>query len=193
MNDIHTLLTEEISGDTILSSTFEIEDILILIGDISKKMEHYKKLKKYRTQSIDTKLVELSEREAALRQVILNTMTKMNEKSLDFPSIGKVSRRKSKSAIVVEDQDMVIDFLDKKGMKDEVVKILPPTIDKRKLNGVVTDLYKLGETIPGVSKVPGNESVSITFEKPKEQDTSTTTAPVAAEEFNLDELDALTI
>ena len=191
MNDFRTLLAEGISEDTTLSSTFEIEDILLLIDKISKKVTYYKDLKKHRMQSIDNKVSDLTTKEAVLRRVILNTMTKMNEKSLDFPDIGKVSRRKSKAAIVVEDQDQVIAFLDKKGMKKEIVKITQ-TIDKRKLNSVVADLDKLGEDVPGVSKTDGNESLSITFEKPKE-DSALTLTPALAEDFNLDELDALVV
>lgn len=193
MTDLRTLLSEALSDDATLSSTFEIEDILLLIDDINKKVDYYKELKKHRVQSIDSKVADLTEREAALRRVILNTMQKLGEKSLDFPDIGRVSRRKPKPTVVVEDQDQVIAFLDKKGRKDDVVKVPPPVIDKRKLNGIVSELDKLGEDIPGVAKVAGNESISITFEKPKDVVPASTEAAAPVEDLNLDELDTLAI
>ena len=143
-SNLRTLLSGPIPDGHTLTSLFEIENILLLIEEINKKQEYYKELKKYRAQSIDEKLSSLSQKEAILREVILNTMKSMNEKSLDFPDVGKVSRRKSKASIVLEDEGVVIAYLDKKGLKAEVVKTVE-NIDKRKLNSLIGDLEKQGE------------------------------------------------
>lgn len=193
-SDLRTLLSGPIPDGHTLSSTFEIENILLLIEEIDKKMEYYKELKKHRVKSVDEKIGSLVQKEAVLRGVILNTMKSMGEKSLDFPDIGKVSRRKAKSAIVLEDQDAVVAYLEEKGLKAGVVKTVE-SIDKRKLNSLVGDLEKQGENVPGVTKVVGPESLSITFEKPKDPNASVG-VPVANStkpELDLDDLDALMI
>lgn len=193
-NDLRTLLAGPIPDGHTLTSTFEIENILLLIEEIDKKLEYYKELKKHRVKSIDAKISSFNQKEAVLREVILNTMKSLNEKSLDFPDIGKVSRRKAKSTIVLEDQDVIVAYLDQKGLKEGVVKTVE-SIDKRKLNSLVSDLEKQGEDVPGISKVLGSESLSIAFEKPKDPNTpmgapiTTPTKP----ELDLDDLDALIV
>lgn len=193
-SDLRELLSGPIPDGHTLSSTFEIENILLLIEEIDKKVEYYKELKKHRVKSVDEKINSLVQKEAVLRGVILNTMRSMNEKSLDFPDIGKVSRRKAKSSIVLEDQDAVIAYLEKKGLSDGLVKVVE-SIDKRKLNSLVSDLEKQGEDVPGISKIAGSESLSISFEKPKDPNVSMG-APIdkpTKPELDLDDLDALII
>ncbi len=195
MDDLRTLLAGPIPDGHTLSSTFEIENILLLIEEIDKKVEYYKELKKHRVKSVDEKIGSLVQKEATLRAVILNTMRSMDEKSLDFPDIGKVSRRKAKSKIIVDDQDAVEAYLDKNGLAVGVVKVeTTKTIDKRKLNSLVSDLEKQGESVPGISKTAAIESLSITFEKPKDPHSSgphitTPTKP----ELDLDDLDSLMV
>lgn len=194
MDDLRTLLSGPIPDGHVLSSTFEIENILLLIEEIDKKLEYYKELKKHRVKSIDEKISGLTHKESTLRSVILNTMKSMNEKSLDFPDIGKVSRRKAKSSIVLEDQDAVVEYLDKKGLKDSVVKTVQ-SIDKRKLNSLIGDLEKQGEVIPGISKIQGNESLSISFEKPNlcASDPVASTSVATPAKLDIEDLDALMI
>lgn len=192
MDDIRTLLSGPIPDGHTLSSTFEIENILILIEKIDKELEYYKGLKKHRVKSIDEKVSSLNQKESILRGVILNTMKSMNEKSLDFPGIGKVSQRKSKSSIVLEDQDKVVAYLDKKGLKGGVVKVVE-SIDKRKLNTLVGDLEKQGENVPGISKIQGSESLSITFEKAIDPNVGAPIATPTKPELDLEDLDALLV
>ena len=194
MNDLRTLLAGPIPDGHTLSSTFEIENILLVIEEIDKKIEYYKELKRHRVKSIDDKISSLDLKEATLRGVILNTMKSMNEKSLDFPDIGKVSRRNPKAAIVVEDKDQLIAYLGQKGLKSGVVKTeTVENIDKRKLNSLVGDLEKQGENIPGITKIPGPESLSIAFEKPKDPNADAPIAKPTKPELDLDDLDALMV
>lgn len=190
MSDLRTLLTEGLSADHSLSSMYEIEDILLLIGEVNRKVEYYKEMKKHRIASIDDKVDSLIAKADCLRSIVLNTMQKIvpNEKTLDFPDIGKVTRRKPTETISIDDQDKVINYLEKKGMKDEVVKI-SETVDKRKLKTIVQHLGKAGDTVPGVSTVIGSESLTITFEKPKPESEQTATTS----EINLDALDNLVV
>jgi phage host-nuclease inhibitor protein Gam len=191
MGDLRTMLAEGLSSDQTLTSLYEIEDILLLIGEVNRKVDYYKEMKKHRMLSIDEKISSLNEKVGCLRQIILNTMKKVapKDKTLDFPDIGKVTRRQARETLVVDDQDQVLGFLDEKGLKDEAVKTVE-TVDKRKLNSLVQQYTKSGETVPGVSTVAGSESLSITFEKPKAQSGEPEAAPL---EIDLDVLDSLVV
>ncbi len=186
MDDFKSLLADGISDSCVLSDTCEIEDVLLVVQEINNKIDFYKKLKEHRVKSIDNDVSGLLQKSTTLRQVILNTMTKMapKNKSLTFPSIGKISRRKGSETYQVEDQDQVMSFLDSQGIKNQVVKI-EEKIDKRKLKVVIDRLKTTGETVPGVKKVVGNESLSITFDKTTSNDSTPTRG------IDLDDLDSL--
>ncbi len=196
MNDLRNLLIEGLSPDQTLSSLYDIENILLLIGEINHKLEYYKELKKHRVQSIDASISELTGKTEALRSIVMNTMKKVapNDKTLNFPDIGKVSRRKSKDGIVIDDQAAVLDFLDKKGEKGEVVKVVK-SVDKRKLNSIVSAYQKSGDQVPGISIVAGTESLSITLEKPSVEDHSSdhSSDQPSGTKIDLEELDALLV
>lgn len=191
MGDLRTMLAEGLSSDQTLTSLYEIEDILLLVGEVNRKIDYYKEMKKHRMLSIDEKISSLNGKVDCLRQIILNTMKKVapKDKTLDFPDIGKVTRRQSRETLVVADQDLVLDFLDKKGTKEDVVKTVE-SVDKRKLNSLVQQYTKAGETVPGISTATGTESLSITFEKPKVEGDTTEAAPL---EVDLDALDSLMV
>ncbi len=196
MSDLRSLLIDGLSPDQTLSSLYDIENILILIGELNHKVDHYKKLKQHRVKAIDESISELVGKTDALRSIVMNTMKKVapNDKTLNFPAIGKVSRRKSKDGIVIDDQDAVLDFLDKKGEKGEVVKIVK-SVDKRKLNSIVSAYQKSGDKVPGISIVAGTESLSITLEKPSVEDHSSdySSDQPSSTKIDLEELDALLV
>lgn len=190
MIPIAELLTSDGSGDQALSSVYEIEDVLLMVSEINRKVTYYKELKKYRAASIDEKIADLTEKNEILRQIIFNTMKKVapNEKTLNFPSIGKVSRRKSQDSWSVTDEDALLDFLEGEGRKDEVVKT-STVIDKRKLNAILAEFSKIGTSVPGSASVSGQESLSVTFEKPSEA-SKNVTEPAS---LDIEQLDALTV
>jgi len=167
MLDLRELLSGNTQEGTSLDSIYEVEDLLLLISDINKKIEFYKELRRHRTESIDSKVNSLTQKGTVLREIILNTMKSLapDEKTVHFPSVGKVSRRRSKDAWVVDSPDDLSGFLDQKKEKDGVVKI-SESFDKRKLNALL-DKYKSEGTIPpGVSIKEGNDALTVTLEKP---------------------------
>lgn len=191
MSNVHDLMVNGISQDDTLSSVYDIEDVLLMIGEIDHKIDYYKELKKHRVESIDTKINNLSEKTEALRSVILNTMKKMapQDKTINFPDIGKVSRRTGQDVIAVTSETEVLTYLEKSGKKNEVVKVVE-TIDKRKLNSLVNECHKAGERVPGVTRTPGVETISITFEEKDEVETRVRPNP---DKINLDALDTLLV
>jgi len=191
MSDLRTILSEGFTDGQTLTSMYEIEDVLLLIDQVNHKVDYYKEMKKHRTAACDEKISGLNAKAEALRSIVLNTMQKVapKEKTLDFPDVGKVTRRKPTESIVIDQEDLVLDFLERKGLKDEVVKIVE-TVDKRKLKSVVQKCDQTGEKVPGVSKIVGKESISITFEKPKVREAEVEAA-ASVVEINLDALDSL--
>lgn len=191
MSDLRTILNEGFADGQTLSSMYEIEDVLLLIDQVNHKVNYYKEMKKHRAASCDEKISALSDKAGALRSIVLNTMKKVapNEKTLDFPDVGKVTRRKPRESIVIDQEDQVLDFLERKGLKDEVVKTVE-TVDRRKLKTVIQRCDQTGEKVPGISKVSGEESISITFEKPKDR-SGDFDEPATTAEINLDALDSL--
>ncbi len=195
MSEFAELLAEGISINHSLNSVYEIENVLILLAEIDKKVLYYKGLKKHRVQSIDEKISDLNAKTDTLRHIILNTMQKVtpDDKTLNFPTIGKVSRRKSKPSWFVDDEEAVLKFLEKQKMRNEVVEV-SESVNKRKLNSLLDHFHKDKTVVPGTSLVKGQESLSITFDKNKDSADSTstsTTSPV--KQVDLDELDALLV
>ena len=192
MSDLRALLMDEIQDGTALNSIFEVEELLLLIGDINKKVDFYKDLRRYRTEVIDAKIGTLAQKGDVLRQVILNTMQKLapDEKTVHFPAIGKVSRRTPKDAWQVDDQDKLTSFLDKKGDKSEVTRVTE-AIDKRKLNALLDKYKKEGVAAPGVSIKIGVDSLTITLEKKDEAAGSR--VPAYSSDIDLDDLDSLEV
>jgi len=191
MSDLRTILSEGFSDGQTLSSMYEIEDVLLLIDQVNHKVDYYKEMKKHRLAACDEKISKLNSKSEALRSIVLNTMQKIapKEKTLDFPDVGKVTRRKATETIIIDHEDQVLKFLEQKGLKGEVVKTVE-TVDRRKLKSVVQKCDLTGEKVPGISKVIGTESISITFEKPKNS-IDNIEAPAVDVEFNLDTLDSL--
>jgi len=177
MIDYEKLLTGDIDTDQYLTSVYEIEPILLLLNQMAGKVEFYKNLKRHRVQSIDEQIAKLEAREQLLRQVVTNTMHKHapKEKTLHFPDVAKISRRKSPDNWAVDDETSLKDFLEQENVKDEYVRI-SESIDKRKLKTFLDSKAKTGVSVPGTSKVEGKESLTIKFEVKEKPASSTTDA-----------------
>lgn len=183
------LLTDDIADDFILSSAYEIENILLILGHLNSKAKWFKDLKKARNQDLDREVKYIEERQQRLRDVILRTMKQLepDRKTLQFPSVGKVSRRQTQDSWVIDDEKAFLDFAEERGFKNQVLQI-KESIDLREAKKVIADLSQ-SETIPGTSKKDGTESISISFEP----DTEIPDALPLAAKLNLDDLDGLDV
>jgi phage host-nuclease inhibitor protein Gam len=192
LSELHELLKEGLSAGQVLSSIYDIENVLLLVSELDRKIAYYRDLKKRRVDAIDTEIRKLTSKEEMLRSIILNTMRAVapREKTLNFPDIGKISRRKASDAIVIEDKDSVISYLAKAGVKAELVRI-SEDIDKRKFNTWYADHSKSGANVPGVNIVPGDESLSVSFEE--EEESVQVRQQTLDSRIDLDQLDTLTV
>lgn len=151
--------------DETLVSVFEIDNALLLLGEISNRTEFLKNLKKYKNQVIDNKLSELSEKDTYIRSVILKTMKKHEptEKTLSFPGSGKVTRKKpSKPSIKIEDQEKLIEYFKSNNIGKELIHT-QEYLDANETKSYISELSD--KDIPGVKIEQGKESISITFDK----------------------------
>jgi len=184
--DLQILAAEGVPQDYVLNSVYEIENIILLLKEINSKVDFYKDLKKFRTESINEKIDDYSKRSDQLRKLIQDTLKHFKEKTLDFPGIGKVTRRnKSKDTWQIVDEDSLRKFFEEKGVKDQVYTT-KEVIDKREAMKMVDAYVKQGVNVPGLFSVEGSESVSISFSKNKEKE-----EPVS--HVSLDELEELNI
>lgn len=165
-DQMRMLMSNELPADYVLNSIYEIENALTLLESIGKKVDFFKELKKFRTKSVDSRIKELSEKSAFLRQVVLRTMQQLDDtqRTFQFPSIGKVSRRKGRDSWQIDDEKAVLEFLDKQGIKDQVVE-MKEVVDTRKLKKLLDEIPN-AESVPGVTKKTGEENISITYETP---------------------------
>jgi len=192
-----------ITDDLVLSSEFEIEEVLIRLQELNSKIEHAKGLKKYRVETADIEIKSLEEKIGQFRRLIQNTMFTLtpNEKSLQFPSIAKVVKRKGSDSWKIEDEAEFLKHVrnEHKADYDKVVKV-KQSVDSRAAKKMIDD-WTESEDVPGVRKVEGIESISITFDAdaPKLSKVSTvktlkplatkSTAPVKQDLDKLDNLD----
>ena len=192
-----------ITDDLVLSSEFEIEEVLIRLQELNSKIEHAKGLKKYKVETADIEIKSLEEKIGQFRRLIQNTMFTLtpNEKSLQFPSIAKVVKRKGSDSWKIEDEAEFLKHVrnEHKADYDKVVKV-KQSVDSRAAKKMIDD-WTESEDVPGVRKVEGIESISITFDAdaPKLSKVSTvktlkplatkSTAPVKQDLDKLDNLD----
>lgn len=166
-DDLKSLIKQDVSADDVtLKSVFDIEHLMLLIGSMEDRIDYYADLKKHRIQSIDKISSELKRKVDSYRDVALRTMQSLepSKKTLDFPGVGKISRRKKPGTWEVHDEHELVSILDRKGLKGDVVK---ESLDLRKVKAVLDKISSEGQTIDlGVaSKSPDSESVSISFDK----------------------------
>ena len=197
-----------ITDDLVLSSEFEIEEVLIQLSELNSKLEHAKGLKKYRVETADIEIKYLTEKIEQFRRLVQNTMFTLtpNEKSLQFPAIAKVVKRKGTDGWKIEDEAEFLKHVrnEHKADYDKIIKV-KQSIDSRAAKKMIED-WTESEDVPGVKKVIGSESISITFDSdaPKLSKVSTvkTTAkalpaakthPAKPVKQDLDELDNLDV
>ncbi|KKN26830.1 hypothetical protein LCGC14_0870890 [marine sediment metagenome] len=177
--------------DGCLNSVFEIENAMLYLRKIGEDIEHYKGLKKHRAQSIDRRIKGLEEDTTKLRNIILQTMRKLSpdQKTLNFPDVGKVSRRVSKDSWEIKDDTVLLSFFEKEGRKEEIIKI-KESLDVRIAKKLIETYVESGVDVPGVTKIRSPESISISFEGKKPLPVSQPVdAPVVEETTQLDVLD----
>lgn len=164
----HEKLEAILSGpdDFVLDSKYEIEDALLVVKSAEESVEFYKELKKYRVKRIDEQIGLMESKAEKLRKVILNTMvaTEPSKKTLNFPGVGKVTRRAGKPSWEIKNEKEMLDFLEEQGVKNQVVET-KEVISKKEANKLFDCFVDQNIKVPGVVYVEPNEGVSISFDE----------------------------
>ncbi len=148
----------------VLENVFEIEELLSDLAKANDHIQFLQDLKKFRAEAVNIKIEEYTITTEKLRKIIQNTLAHFDEKTLEFPGVGKVGRRTTKGRWQVQDTDAVVEYFDKKGLKKEIVQT-KESVDRRKLSKLIENYQAQGEKIPGVVLGKDKESLSVTFEK----------------------------
>ena len=171
MNELQELLEKlkftlsEMDDQDSLEDIFEVEGVLLIIKDISDKIEFYKNLKKKRNNDIDDTIAHLDRKQDRLRSIIFNTIkTKSNKKTVNFPSVGKVSIKKTKTSWEIIDEKTLLDFL-KQNNDIEGVAEIKTKVKKRELNEKLAYYKAQDIKVPGVEEVESKESLAIHLER----------------------------
>lgn len=155
-----------IDADACLTSVFEIENILLHIQELNSKITHLKGLKKYRVESADVEIDRLEEQVRQCRELIKTTMITLEpkEKTLQFPSVAKVTRREDKGGWDIADEEKFLKFVEEQGKKDLIVKT-KEVVDKKMAKKLISQFIDNGIDVPGTIEIPPSVSLSITFDE----------------------------
>jgi phage host-nuclease inhibitor protein Gam len=153
-----------------IGSPTDIDDILQALHTVDDEIEHLKQLKKHRTAKIQDEITKLEEIQSDYRDSIRQHMSESGEKRLNYPGVGKVSRRAGTRKWEVKDNESLLDFLSthlpEKQLEDMGVIKKEVTFVKKELNKLLDKLKDNGN-IPEeiVEEIVSQESISITFDK----------------------------
>lgn len=149
-------------------SLTDIEEALMRVSSMEKKLEWYKNLKRNRVQSIDECISTLEARREMIENIISNTMEELcpDEKTIHFPSVAKVTKRSLKDEVVIADNEAFMGYVQKEGIRSRVMK---EEFNNTMAKNAIKEILKENpdESIPGVVIETGRTSMSISFEKPK--------------------------
>lgn len=178
----------------VLDSIYEIEDILETIARSDRKIEHFEKLKKHRTNILDEKITQLENENIRLRQVIMDTMKALapDDKTVDFPGVGKVTRKKPKEKWVVENEEEVIKYLEQEKLDKNAVKVVKKIV-KKELDKVLDNAAKRGIAVPGANIDVGEETLSISFDKNYKPNAEPEEVEKVSKTVEVEELDELEV
>jgi len=161
-----------INGTEQLQDKYEIENVLLVLQNMTKKIEFLKELKKRRVAAIDEQIQKEESDAEKLEEAIKTCMQRNKDKTLDFPGVGKVQVRSSKGTWTIVDDEGLRDHLQALGKFDEVSET-SWKFKKKDLNKLLDQLLENNNTSPFVQKEQDKTSLSVSF--PKEE---TTIAPV---------------
>jgi hypothetical protein len=150
-----------------LENESEIEDLIVAIKGLNKRLDFLKKLKENRIGKINEDIEKHSLRKERLQDVIIATLEKINEKSLSFPGVGKVIVKHPKGKWEVKNEEDLIELLKKELSKDDFDAVVPskPSIAKKELNKILDVWEKSGKLPTSVEREKAESSLTVTIDK----------------------------
>jgi len=148
-----------------LESEFDIEEVLSAVKSMRDKIEFYEALKKERSGAIQQEINKVTEKMNFLEKVILDTMDKVDKKSINYPGIAKVTKTTRKGKWVVNDSDEIVDHLKSTDIAayNKVVS-KKDVVSKRDLDSVLEMWEKTNQVPDCVEKTDPTTSLKVKFE-----------------------------
>lgn len=155
---------EEDSISDRIAEDVDVEKIVAAIRKCSREVDFLKKLKASRVKPIDEKIATLTSNQDKLKQFAISLMGIHfpNQNTVDFPGVGKLTKRKTKGKWEVTDEEAFLKYMKEQGKYDDVVTI-KESVNKRELPKVLSEILKTAseEDIVGASFVEPESDVSL--------------------------------
>jgi len=150
-----------------LENESEIEDLIVTIHGLNNRLDFLKKLKENRIEKINEDIEKYSVRKKRLQDVIIATLENINEKSLSFPGIGKVTVKHPKGKWEINNEEELIGLLKKELSKCDFDAVVPSKlfIAKKELNKILDVWEKSGKLPISVEREKKGSSLTVTIEK----------------------------
>jgi len=154
---------DEISGR--IADDVDVEKIVKAIRRCTKEVDFLKKLKANRVAPIDEKIAKLTSNESKLRNFAIDLMGIHfpDRNTVDFPGVGKLTKRKVKGKWEVVDEEQFIQFLkDNKCDKDVVVN--KEVLSKKEIPKVMSEIIKVmaEDDVIGAKYVEPERDIALT-------------------------------
>jgi phage host-nuclease inhibitor protein Gam len=147
-----------------LEDLFLIEDVVLNIKNMEKKIDFYKAYKEKKIDDIKKEIGALENKINFLRETILKTLQDKKEKNISFPGTCKVTIRNQPPIWDIVDEEKFIEVLKKENEYNNIVEeMMEYNIRKKEANKLLNDWEKSGKVAQGVSKKNRGPSISITY------------------------------
>ncbi len=156
------------SNDNPIQQHVEIDDMLLSIAAVDDQIANYKTLLAHRVEPIKAEIEKLEDMKEQYRSSIQQYMSDHDEKTLNYPGVGKVARRSAKGKWIIDDEPKLLAFLLEHLSSDELdsVVIQEPKLVKGELNKVLDRLSHVGELLTDAVHFERQpDSIAISFDK----------------------------
>jgi hypothetical protein len=174
-DDTFVDIFQDIDLDTVensISEDVDLEKLVLAVRNIREEVVFLKDLKKRRVAPIAEKLEKLERNEEELKSLILELMPELfpKKKTVDFPGIGKITKRTSKGKWEVTDEEELLQYARSHDKHKELFD-RKFVLKKRELASVLADIIKDdGEDPEGVMYVDPDSEFSLTVTLAKDED-----------------------
>lgn len=155
-----------LNGTEVLTDKYEIEQVLIAMQQMERKVEFLKELKRRRVALIDEQISAEQSNIGKLEESVKSCMALNKSKSLDFPGVGKAALRNTKGTWTINDEEGLKAHLESLGKFDEVAEE-SWRFKKKDLNKLLDELQANNNASSFVTKEPDRVSLSVSY--PKEE------------------------
>ena len=148
-----------------LDSELEIEELLIAVKSMEKKIEFFENLKKKRASNINLEIDKIQSRIDTLKSIISMTMENTKNKSLVFPDTAKIALMERKGKWVIDDENELLDMLSKEIDEKEYKSLFQTKISysKKDIDSYL-DKWESGGKVPScVHRELATKPLKITF------------------------------